>query len=505
MHAEQAAAEQGSSLRASDFWEKVVYALLALAVLRFWIMPLGASFWIDETGTFWCIKDGFRQLLARSDEWPSTPIAYGLICQAAYALGGAHEWVMRLPSVIGMGIAALLTHRLVKHLVDVESALPAVAVLVCSGSIAFAAVDARPYAVMLALIIGSTLALVQWLDGGGLADAIVYVVAVSLIPQFHVLAASLLGVHAIYAVVRMREGSPVRWWHVIAAGASVVILVAPVVPRVLRLGRTAREHIWIARRPLLTDVAEILVPHVLLFGAGLGLFGAWLLYRNLRLVRPAGRPSALWLLATLTLGPILLFFAASLVSPVGIFVERYMIASVAGLAMLIGVGIGRIRPLRARALVTASVIICSIGSYGNMGRLWPLHHREDWRGAMAAVRSIAGTSQMPVLVQSGFIESATMNLDYTRSLPGYLMAPLTMYPAAGHLFPLSLSLNDRTRDYLQASVVPAIELENRFLLVTIGDDPYHLWFAGRLPSWSGRSQGNFGVVNVSLFERRTVR
>src|ERR1035441_1297415 len=65
----------------------VTYVLLAAAVARFWIAPLGSSFWQDETGTFWTIKDGLLPMFARLQEWPtSITAAYGLVCSAAYAL-----------------------------------------------------------------------------------------------------------------------------------------------------------------------------------------------------------------------------------------------------------------------------------------------------------------------------------------------------------------------------------------------------------------------------------
>jgi Dolichyl-phosphate-mannose-protein mannosyltransferase len=116
--------------------------LLALAIVRLWILPLGTSLWLDETGTFWLIKDGPRAMLSRISDWPSSSVAYGYIAWVAYALGGAREWVLRLPSVFAVAVAAVFVYQIARRLLDVESAFPAVAVFVCLKWVAFSAGEA---------------------------------------------------------------------------------------------------------------------------------------------------------------------------------------------------------------------------------------------------------------------------------------------------------------------------------------------------------------------------
>jgi hypothetical protein len=489
---------RANTVHASRLAQKAVYALLAVAILRFWIMPLGSSLWLDETGTFWTIKDGLRFIVARSQEWPSATPAYGLICWAAYAVGGAHEYAIRLPSVLGIAIASLLMYRLARRLLGKDSALPAVAVFICSQTVVFAAADARPYALILALVMGSTLALVNWLDTGRRRYAAIYVVTVALIPELHYLTVTILGVHAMYAIARLREGTPVKWPQLAFAAAAVGILVAPLAPVVLQLARQSGTYSW-AGHPLLPDLAETLAPPVLVFAAAFGLLLAWLVCGKLEVLRAPVDLSAICLVLVLTCGPVFFNFAVSALSrTTSIFVGRYMIASTAGLAMLAGWGIGRIRPPTARSIITGSIIACSVVSFGNMGRLWPLHGREDWRGAMQAVRKVAGTTHIPVLVQSGFVESS----NHCGDIPDYLMAPLDVYPPGGHVIPLSGSFDERSRSCLETSVLPTIEHESRFVLVTYGEgNPYDIWMADRLPGYSSSRMGQFGKINATLFER----
>src|ERR1035441_3898308 len=140
-------------------------------------------------------------MFARLQEWPSITAAYGLVCSAAYALGGAHEYVMRLPSVIAIALASLLLYQLAKRLLDAASALPALVVVICSETVAFAACDARPYALLLLAVTGSTLALVRWLDMGSPGSAMAYVITAALVPYVHYLACPVLAGHAVSALL----------------------------------------------------------------------------------------------------------------------------------------------------------------------------------------------------------------------------------------------------------------------------------------------------------------
>jgi 4-amino-4-deoxy-L-arabinose transferase-like glycosyltransferase len=467
-------------------------------VARFWIAPLGSSFWLDETGTFWTIKDGLLPMFARLQEWPSINAAYGLVCSAAYALGGAHEYVMRLPSVISIALASLLLYRLAKRLLDAASALPALVVFICSETVVFAACDARPYALLLLAVTGSTLALVRWLNTRSPGNAMAYVITAALVPYVHYLAWPVLAVHAVYALVRLREGGPVRLKRLLIAAAAIAVLVAPLGPVFWSLFRSRALRSFAAKPPV-PSFAAILAPPVLVCAAALGLLVAWVVCGHLA-ATPSRLPvSSVVLLVTLAAAPVFLLFAFSILTSTSIFFPRYMIESQVAVALLAGWAIGRLQPVAARFVVAASVIVFSLGAFGSLGHLWPVHGGEDWRGAMAAVRRIAGNSRMPVMVQSGFVESSKLKVD--GEPPSYLMAPLALYPAAGDVHQVPYNMDERARLYLESSVVPLLARADRFLLVTRGaNQGYDVWIAGRLPGYSSRDVGNFAGVDVILYQ-----
>ncbi|MCX6626780.1 MAG: glycosyltransferase family 39 protein, partial [Candidatus Solibacter sp.] len=101
-------------------------ALLAIAVIVLWVVPVRSSFWLDETGTFWIIKDGLANLVARSAYWSGQSPLYYLTAWAALIAGGRAEWVMRLPSLAALMVAAWLFYRLAQRLFDTATARLAV-------------------------------------------------------------------------------------------------------------------------------------------------------------------------------------------------------------------------------------------------------------------------------------------------------------------------------------------------------------------------------------------
>ena len=53
-------------------WEETRYLLppLILGIVLLWIVPMGSSLGLDESGNWWVVKDGVREMLARARVWP---------------------------------------------------------------------------------------------------------------------------------------------------------------------------------------------------------------------------------------------------------------------------------------------------------------------------------------------------------------------------------------------------------------------------------------------------
>jgi dolichyl-phosphate-mannose-protein mannosyltransferase len=480
--------------------KSAAYTLLIIAGARFWIAPLGSSLWRDEAGTLWTIKDGLGQMLVRLQAWPSISAAYGIVCWVAYTIGGAKEYVLRLPSAIAVIAAAWLVHRLAKRLFGYESAFPAAVVFASCETVIFAGADARPYAVAVLAATGSTFLLVRWLAGGALSDAAGYVITAALAVHIHYFVFPVLGAHAAYALVRLHEGSPVRLKGLLVSAACTAALIVPLWPVFIRLARNRQAHSYLDS-PTVLSLAEACAPAVLLCSVALGLCAAKLICGRIG-VEPWNLPrSTAVLLASIGLGPVLLIFGISTLSSAHIFLPRYFISSQIGLALFAGWAIGRIRPEMARWVLMISILLCAIAAFGSWRHLWPPHNNEDWRAAMATERQIVGDPATPVLFQSGFIESSTENLDL-RTAPGFLTAPLSIYPAAGRVIVLPYKFGENSRPYVESVVSQLEGHRSRFVLVTCNGDFWRAWLAGRFQNYTSSTIGGFGKITVTVFQAR---
>src|SRR5205823_2604271 len=173
---------------------------------------------------------------------------------------------LRMPSVIAACVATLLLYRLGKRLLDREAALLAGIVFVASAGVAFHAADARPYALALAFLVASTLALVRWLDRRRTRDLIAYAVLAALTVYTHYLFAVAILAHVPYAVYRLRSRGR-RWWlHLLTPFLLVAVLLLPAIPHLVFLsGRTGLYSV--PRSSTIGDWFSIVFPPVLVGSA----------------------------------------------------------------------------------------------------------------------------------------------------------------------------------------------------------------------------------------------
>lgn len=478
----------------------VILILLGIVVLKLWILPLGTSFWLDETGTYWTIKDGPRQAIARCYMWPSQAPAYSAIAWAALALGGPHEAVLRLPSLIAGFATLLVVYRLGVRLLDREAAWLAVLALACMEPVAFAAADARPYAIALFAATSAILMLVRWLDTGSLAAAIGCALAVSLTIHVQYVFAVTLGVHAVYVAYRMYTGTRVKLPGAALILAGIALMCLPLTPHFLLVKRLTRSF---ADKP---DPAAFFAQIVSPVTAGAlltGLLLARILLFNVRFRRLAPQRNGLFLLSAWALLPVCALYLFSTMTASRIFIPRYLLCAAPAFALLTAWAIRTVEPARARSIIALALAVASIATFGGFRTIW-IHGREDWRRAMADVRSMAAGTRIPVLIRSGFVESAYTDWRSRAETSGFLFAPLLLYPSAGDTIPLPYRLDDRARSFLNETASSVLEKTSRFLLVNSDSNPaFDEWIEGRMwpLGFRMRKAGTYDRVRVLIFDR----
>jgi hypothetical protein len=462
------------------------FALCAIVVARFWALSLRDGFWLDETGTVWAIQGHLRDVIARCDIWPSQSPAYSLIVWLFFRLPGPHEVMLRLPSFIAMGAAAYLLYRLALRLAGPQAAWPSVIVFASIEPVAFAAADARPYAIAMLSVIGAMLFLVRWLDTGRALDGLGYCLLASLSVYMHFVFGVTLLIHLAYAIFRIRTEKRVTVRQLCLAASLIGLLLLPAMFHLIAVLKTGHSFSF-AGTPTANDLLTMLAPPVFVGSVLVVLLLGRLAKQSVEFRLPQPSMSSLVLLASWVLLPIGLLAGISATTSLKLFLPRYTLPSEAGLALIAGWMLSGIKPARTRLIAIAGLVLSVFAIAPNA----QFAHGGDWRAAMAAVRSITGNSKMPVLIRSGFVESEPFNWlgDETRS--SYLFAPLIVYPVPdARVVRLPSQLNADSMAYLNTL---ALDRSDGFVFVNMGDTSYNYWLLGRL------SPGGFVRHRVGQF------
>lgn len=452
------------------------WLLLAVAVVRLWILPLRTGFWLDETGTYWVIRDGWSQVISRCITWPAQNILYSFIACLALQIGGAREWVLRLPSILATALSAFLLYRLGVRLLNKPAALAAVIVFSCSDAVAFAAADARSYALGVTAAIAAMYALVRWMDQGRLRDGLAYALLTGLTFDLHYVYVTVLAVHAAYGLYRLRRGAQIKARALALVIAVIGLMMLPLAAHLATSVRHGGDRSF-AGTPGISDLFSTLFPPVLLgaIACGLLLAKVWLPDVEIRPLM-ANRP-ALVLIVLWASIPCVLLFGISALTNYKVFIPRYLLVSAPAIALLAGWLIAGVQPARSIVVFALMIVACSVVASGG---LRDTSHGGDWRAAMAAVRSAAGATDMPVLVKSGFIESKNFDWLGDETRKSFLFAPFSIYPPAGTVIPLPYTFNRRVAAYVEQATRTTLEHAQRFALLTSGDTAYDNWLSGRL-------------------------
>ena len=469
-------------------------ALLALAIIRLWLMPLPSSFWTDETGTVFVVRYGASQA--------ETAVSlYYPLARAAAALGGSSEVVYRLPSTLAMGLALFLIARLASRLIHPQAAWFAAFACLAIHGFNFQAADARPYGLGMAVMAAGLWFLVQWLDRGRGRDAVLFVVFAALLLPVHPLYWPFYLVFAGYAAARLiAKDTSVTWLRACGVFAVLAMAVLPVPIATLALAHHAQAHV-IAEQPGPKALLHSLVPVLI----GVCCVGGWLVSRLFRWSSdvPAPARSSLVLIALWWLCPPLCLFAFSHLTGISVFVERYYSLALPG-AALAGMALAaRYIPSRMWKTLAIGLGLGVVLVRGDWRELWPAHTGMDWRSAAQAINQRAA-STTPVVCPSPFVEAQMSTWRPGYPLPSFLYAPLVAYPVRGRVIPFPFVTRDADR-YAGSLDRSTLATAGRFFVYGHRINAYFWenWYRTRpeLAGWTSRRLGPFGDVVVVEFDQ----
>ncbi|HVF14606.1 MAG TPA: hypothetical protein VM942_08405 [Acidimicrobiales bacterium] len=375
--------------RLRSLWSRVGWWLLpplVLAILGGWVVARRHGLWYDELYTsevaplpvgrlISAIVDGEGTISYLSDAPPSYNGPYYLV---------AHLWltVTRLPAdEVGLRLLSLVAAvgglgvftRAVGRLAGPAVAVVAGLVAATNPFIVQYSAEARGYGLALLATSLAALGLARWLDGEPWA-LLLYGLAGAAAGLAHWFALLVLGGLAVAAVLLRRR----RAVAVVAVTAAAALPALALVLLAVGNGVGASGVWW------LSDVGGA-VPQLLLrswAGGRVPLLVVSVVAAVTGLVlggRDRDRPHARVVAACWFLVPVSAVTALELLRPV--FVDRYLLPSVLGLAVLVAIGVTRAPP-RLVPLALAVVLATSLWATVAETRLGA---KEDVRGAVAAV------------------------------------------------------------------------------------------------------------------------
>jgi hypothetical protein len=478
-----------------SFHVPFLWTIAGLAAAVLWIRPMTSSLWTDELGTWWVISGSAHDTITRAEAVQGQSPFYYLIAWAARNIVGRSEFGLRLPSLLFCVVAAFLVFRIAKRLLDIETARIAVIAFVVWPPIAFAASDARPYALATLMVVASTWAVITWLDRPTIWRGLVYIVLAAGTSIVHPLFGLVVIPQVVYTVTRIRERSTgARPKDLVLALIGIGILVIPVGLEVLSLWR--RQQDWsIPGNVTVAWMVLILIPPALI---GAAIVGGLLAGRSLRLEPIAStieRSDGILVLGWFLL-PVGVLLLLAVVSSIKLLEGRYLLMAAPAAVILAAIAIRSVGPARARRIVLLVFVILSILDLASPVK------SGDFRAAASAVRSVADDGSV-ILVRSGFQESVQPSWYTDPTRRGLLTTATDYYPVPGTVVPLPANLDPSTVDLARAEIDKAMQTTDQIVAVTLTGSPYGPWLEQYLQDrgWSGEAVADVNLFTITRYER----
>jgi len=480
----------------------VIFLLLAPVWLR-WLVPLFTSrFWLDEAVTWWATNGGFIELFRRCTVWPGS-IAYNSIALFLRTIGVHQEWALRLPSLLAAAGSATLLFDLARRWFSKRVAISAMVFFCAQTWVSFAAADARPYAIALLLVVLATWLMMRWVQEGRTAVAAAYGVVAGLIPHFHMLFLTVLVFHAAFLAIALKtHRARLRQFALAAAIAGLVAL--PLLPQYLRAFHDRQVHTFPVPRSI-SELVLLLIPTIPMF---LSALIASLLPRFQPITRNRIAGTSVLLAVLWATVPACLLFVAAKLTGSDLFVSRYALPVVPGLALCFGLILEFLSSRLRTGLVLMVFLMFQAMEYWPPAKI-PRHTLwGDWGAAIEFVDSHNQRERLPALMRSGFPESDYWDWRSARVNDSALYAPLSYYASSTEWHPLPATFTpaaaeaiDRLIDQVKAAHQPGLFfLERQGEARQVETDPYVNYLRKRAGGGGELTEiGQFSGVRVYRF------
>jgi hypothetical protein len=462
---------------------RLLILLLVVCIVRLWFMLLTGSFWTDETGTAFVVKLPGHASLTVAPQVPAS--IYYAFPRAVDRLAGFSEILYRLPSLLLMGIAFFVIGRLAARLIDPDASWFAVFLCFAMTDFNYYAVDARPYALGICVTVASLYFLIEWLDTARSKPALLFLLLGAVLWRVQLVFWAFYPVFAIYTLVRLaRSTTRVGWFRAVLVYCLLALTLIPVAFEALRILQSAKAHV-IVPIPRLRSLAHSVAWKPIAVCLGLGWLSGWL-FKWKRQKPSSGESVALILVWWLWMP--LCLWAFSIVTGTVLFVPRYFSPALPGAALTATAAAALYMPRACWKLASVVLAVVCLILVGHWDVLWPHHSPDNWRDGASQEHLAAREPDTPVIAISPFIEAEPPVWTPDYQLPGFLYAPLFVYPLRGRVYPFPFTISPNAEQYGVRLVRDTLLKRSRFIVY--GGGRYALvwafWFSRRpeLAGWS---------------------
>ena len=459
---EESATNQARPENSHILWDRAQYGIYALALagsISIWFFAIRAPLWLDETHSFWQISAGFWQIMPRRG---GLPPAYYFILWLNTKIIGTSEIALRIPSVLAMLAAVYLLYRSARELFDRDVALVTAAGFCVHPLVVFESIDARPYAFAALAINSAIFMLVRLRHSNSNWLSAAFGVAAAVITYFHLLFGAILPVLALCFLVAKADNVKTLVRQFGIAFGTFVLVFLPVIPDVLNIFRAKQTFVFEEAATKLADLGWTLAPswwaYIL---AGTVLVAA--ATRRLDLQSRVNGWRVL-LCASSGLVLVLILYGVSALTPTNIFVERYRLVAIPGLALCWGLIVSRIDSRLIRVLFCVAVV--STTAYQYFSSSYSHRHKWTFKYALELAEKNASSDNAPVLICSDFpsADYYSMPVGEAAKDSGFF-TPLSYYKLSVPVVGLPRALNDEAMRIGSDFVRQAAQQRKRFLAI----------------------------------------
>lgn len=477
-------------------------ALLTLCILRLWLMPLPSSMWVDEMATSFVVRYGVSDPSLRVA--PQVPASvYYILPRVADKCFGLSEIAYRVPSVLAMLLALWLIACIGRRLIHPEAGWFVVFACLVLREFDYEAADARPYALGTLGLCASLWFLICWLDSGRWRDALLFLIAGSLLWRVHLVFWPFYALFVLYALVRLlRAETGVGWLRASAVFGLLGVSLIPVLAGALALFRQASAHV-VVPVPSAADLTTSLKPALITaMCAVAALMARW--FHWPRVDHVASAPALTLIFGWWLCDPLCLF-AFSKLTGNSVFVSRYLYLALPGAALAGTVAAAAFIPSRYWKPVAVVPALAVLLVMGHWNRFWPAHHNSDWRAAARALDGLALGPDVPVICPSPFIEAREPVWRPDYPMTSFLYSHLLVYGIPGKKYPFPFESSPEAEQFAAQLSQQTLAASQHFVIYG-GDQVVRFWsnwFSARpeLAAWNISQLGPYGDVSVIVFSK----